>query len=162
MDDLGFEGGRELFAHGCDPSRRATPPHCPKSGVHYSKRTPQQIATELGLRPFGVERAANIRLFVLGRHFAHFSGDFKPDERAAWGLWPKVLRLVKERYELVDRSDVLQVSRSSDNYADGIEWLFHALRNDSPTLKRLPIDGEHEVKLGNVTLVIRSPHGVGD
>ena len=37
-----------------------------------------------------------ILLFVIGRHFSHFSGGVYRDSRAAWGTWPQMLRLLKE------------------------------------------------------------------
>lgn len=35
------------------------------------------------------------RLFIIGRYFAHFSGDTKPDESAAWAVWPQLIRLAR-------------------------------------------------------------------
>ncbi len=37
VDDPCLEGGRKLFPHVYDPSRRATPPHWPDFGVHYNQ-----------------------------------------------------------------------------------------------------------------------------
>ena len=34
--------------------------------------------------------------FVLGRYLVHFNGGAEPDRRAAWGTWPRVLRLLEE------------------------------------------------------------------
>ena len=60
-----------------------------------------------------------IHLFVIGRHFAHFSGGASRDSRAAWGIWPQVLRLFKE----------------SAVGSDPITWLHKTLQQQSPTLK---------------------------
>ena len=38
-----------------------------------------------------------IRVFVLGRNFARFSDDAPKDNRAAWGCWPQVIRLLSEK-----------------------------------------------------------------
>jgi len=35
------------------------------------------------------------RLFIVGRYFAHFSGDTKSDESAAWAVWPQLMRLAR-------------------------------------------------------------------
>jgi hypothetical protein len=47
-------------------------------------------------RLFGLPESAlrpQCRLFVVGRYFAHFSGEAAPDGRAAWAVWPQLMRL---------------------------------------------------------------------
>lgn len=35
-------------------------------------------------------------LFVVGRNAVHFSGEHRPDERAAWAVWPQLARVVSQ------------------------------------------------------------------
>ena len=56
------------------------------------------------------------RLFVIGRNFAHFSGSSGADDKAAWGMWPQLVRLIVE-------------APSRD---DPIGHLFDELRRDKP------------------------------
>ena len=86
--------------------------------------------------------AKRIHLFVIGRHFSHFSGEALQDSRAAWGTWPQVLRIFKE--STVD--------------SDPITWLHKMLREQSPSL-RTPVTleayemriGEYQIKYDPVT-----------
>lgn len=41
-------------------------------------------------------RVQGVLPFVLGRYLVHFSGGVEPDRRAAWGAWPRVLRLIAD------------------------------------------------------------------
>jgi len=41
-------------------------------------------------------RVQKVLPFVLGRYLVHFNGGAEPDRRAAWGTWPRVLRLMAE------------------------------------------------------------------
>ena len=63
--------------------------------------------------------AKSIHLFVIGRHFSHFSGGASRDSRAAWGTWPQMLRLFKE----------FTVG------SDPITWLHRMLQEQAPNLK---------------------------
>jgi len=95
-------------------------------------------------------------MFVLGRHFAHFSGG-EPDDRAAWGLWPQVLRLFEPAVSGEVRSVEGQDASRKAVLANPIRWLADELRKDAPS-KRLP-DGqldEQRAELGEVRLVIRA------
>jgi hypothetical protein len=62
--------------------------------------------------------------FVIGRNFAHFSGETLPDSRAAWGVWPQVLRL----------------SRESKNSSDPISTLHSELVLSSPMNKKVRVE----------------------
>lgn len=84
------------------------------------------------------ERAARdfdkrgIRLFVIGRHFSHFSGGVFRDSRAAWGTWPQMLRLLKE----------------SQVGSDPIAWLHKTLQEQSPSLRTPIAMREYETEIG--------------
>lgn len=81
-----------------------------------STRSPREIAQQFRL-PASREIGTNsVYLFALGRNFAHFSGDTGMDPRAAWGIWPQVVRLAVE----------------GRNPSDPIRGLFEGLRRDSP------------------------------
>ncbi len=58
---------------------------------------PEMTKTLIGLG-MPKQEAANIKsakLFVLGRNFSKFSGEFQTDLRAAWGHWSQVQRLLE-------------------------------------------------------------------
>lgn len=78
-----------------------------------------------------------IRLFVLGRHFAHFSGDTEPDVRAAWGMWPQVLRLCVEERDPVDP----------------IKGHFQALKAQSPFMREPSIPRGQDMQIGDLKIV---------
>ena len=71
-------------------------------------------------------------LFVVGRHFSHFSGGVYRDSRAAWGTWPQMLRLFKESYE----------------DSDPIAWLHKMLQEQSPSSKTPIISQCYEMTIG--------------
>lgn len=105
-----------------------------------SVKSHNEIVSALNLKQGGktkIEIKA-VRLFILGRNFAHFSGSHLPDPRAAWGLWPQVQRLVSESYD-----------RSSP-----IEWLYRSLKADSPVLKPHPVVEKEEIMMGDKLIVI--------
>lgn len=75
----------------------------------------------------------SIHLFVIGRHFSHFSGRVTRDTRAAWGTWPQMLRLFKE----------------STVGSDPITWLQEKLQEESTSL-RTPVKLEaYEMRIGD-------------
>ena len=93
-------------------------------------RSMEKVFEQLSLRKRDAERCTEIKLIVLGRYFAHFSGQHTPDPRAAWGTWGQVQRLLAG------------TQQGPDEYrADPVRWLVEALRRDSP-LNRM-----HEVSL---------------
>lgn len=85
-----------------------------------------------------VVKIKSFRMFLLGRNSAFFSGNWTPDTRAAWGIWPQFLRLLD----------------NLPNYENPIESLFLALQKDSPLKKPSPEFDPHEMEIGNVTIVI--------
>lgn len=101
---------------------------------------PQGFKQLLGDRKGDNPNVIAVRLFVLGRHFAHFSGETTPDPRAAWGLWPQVLRLVKESYE----------------GSDPITWLYTALQERSPLRRDPPMAEGYEMQIGKYRIVFES------
>jgi hypothetical protein len=60
--------------------------------------TAAEMARILNVSVDLTQNASSYRLFVIGRTFAHFSGDIQPDSSVAWGLWPQVLRLMHDKY----------------------------------------------------------------
>ena len=76
-------------------------------------------------------------LFVIGRHFSHFSGDINPNSGAAWGMWPQVLRLFRE----------LRTG------SDPITWLYEMLVSEAPH-RRIPtaVDG-YKMQLGEYCVI---------
>ncbi len=105
-------------------------------------KDPELIAKVLGLDlpKTGITRMS---LFVLGRNFAHFSGDEQPDERAAWGTWPQVIRLFKEGLD----------KKTLDTH-DPLGWLHETLCNESPTLKPELKRKGHKFQLGEYDIVL--------
>jgi hypothetical protein len=99
-------------------------------------------AVKLGLGSYEAE-VKGFRLFVIGRNSAHFSGDGIPNASAAWGMWPQVLRLAAETYDL----------------SNPIEGLFRALKADSPLMKRLSRLERESIKLGSKVIWIEARDG---
>jgi hypothetical protein len=91
-------------------------------------------------RTFGLpnwSKPAKCRLFVVSRYFAHFSGDTPPDGRAAWGVWPQVIRLA-----------TANVGAESP-----IEALHRSLVADSPFKRRVSVPSQ-SFCLGGTTIVM--------
>ncbi|MEX0749510.1 MAG: hypothetical protein WD359_01765 [Dehalococcoidia bacterium] len=94
-----------------------------------------EIASHLGLKNAAV---SNVYLFILGRHFSHFSGATM-DPRAAWGTWPQFMRLGLEHS---DPSEVVGA-------------LHDALCRESPELKATSLGDAAEpqtLELGGKTV----------
>lgn len=85
-------------------------------------------------------RGFDCRLFIVGRYFAHFSGDTPPDHRAAWGVWPQVVRL----------------TRNNHDPQNPIESLHSRLIADSPVGRKISLPassfrlGNHVITMGAV------------
>ena len=91
-------------------------------------------------RTFGLPnwpKPAKYRLFVVSRYFAHFSGDTPPDGRAAWGVWPQVIRLA-----------TANVGAESP-----IEALHRSLVADSPFKRKVSVPSQ-SFCLGGTTIVM--------
>ncbi len=82
----------------------------------------------------------DIKMFVLGRNFAHFSGADIPDERAAWGMWPQVLRLASQEYKMMNP----------------LGWLYESLKKDSPLTKEIPQLDDHDFRIGKTRIEVRT------
>ncbi len=94
------------------------------------------LAQTLKLNASDASKVRSFRVFVVGRNSAFFSGDWRPDTRAAWGMWHQLLRLIS----------------GLPNYDNPIEDLFRALQDDSPLKRPSPEIGERQMKIGNVTI----------
>jgi len=105
------------------------------------------IMQKLGLDRVTKTRISRVYLFILGRNFSHFSGDTKPDPRAAWGIWPQVLRLLKE-----------SIDSKSYDASDPIGWLDVKLREESPTRKPRPDVIGLDFKIGDYHIVMEPAH----
>jgi hypothetical protein len=95
-------------------------------------------------RTFKVTSPAQItavRLFMIGRNFAFFSGKESPDLRAAWGTWYQLLRLARE------------MNRSKSP----LRSLWRRLQKDAPTRKLSPQIEAQRFGLGGVTIEIDAP-----
>ena len=94
--------------------------------------SPTALVSLIGERAARDFEREGIRLFVIGRHFSHFSGGVYRDPRAAWGTWPQMLRLLKES----------QVGN------DPIAWLHQTLQEQSPSIKTPITVREYETQIG--------------
>jgi hypothetical protein len=121
-----------------------------------STRSMREIASGLGLNRFGISEVGSVETFVLGRHFANFSGD-KPDERAVWGVWPQVLRLFDDAVREEGQRGKAPGRLDKHLIDSPLKWLADGLRQDSPT-SRLPdvLSMQESVELNGVSLIIRS------
>jgi hypothetical protein len=75
--------------------------------------------------------------FVLGRYLVHFSGGVEPDRRAAWGAWPRVLRLLAE-----------------GTSGNPLASLFTRLAKDERRIEFPDTIGAREIVLGEERLVV--------
>jgi len=101
------------------------------------------ILHEIGLVQVTKAKISHVYLFVLGRNYSHFSGDAAPDPRAAWGMWPQVLRIIKEATD-----------SGSYGISDPIGWLDTKLREESPTRKSKPDLEGWEFNIGDYHVVL--------
>ena len=93
-----------------------------------------QTLASLGLSKAMTAEIKSVNVFVLGRNFSQFSGNFQTDSRAAWGHWSQVQRLLE--------------NMPSDS-PDPIGELFELLNRESPAsrapkcrnLGELSVDG---------------------
>jgi len=107
-------------------------------------KLPQTISS-LGMPKEIAQNLKDIRIFVLGRHFSHFSGECHMDDRAAWGTLPQLLRLLQSKAKGISP----------------IAILHDLMKADSPH-NRLPValegeDREDEIKIDGFKLVIHQP-----
>lgn len=85
-----------------------------------SSKSFEEVAKAFRLK--GQTPITAIRLFMLGRNFALFSGEGTPDQRAAWGMWYQFLRLARE----------------TENSTNPIQDLYNNLKRESPFTKAKP------------------------
>ena len=100
------------------------------------KRDYKEIAKLFGFRFNDMEKIKRVCFFVMGRNFAHFSGDTLPDSRAAWGGWAQVVRLFE----------------NNDYGSNEIAGLYDSLIKDSPFHKVSRIENEEILTLGDITV----------
>jgi hypothetical protein len=98
--------------------------------------TSKEISMILRLDNQTSEPPNKFRLFMLGRNFSHFSGESNPDQRAAWGFWYQVVRLM---FETV-------------NLDDPLNSLYNQLKADSPLKKDTPEFGQEVIDLNGITV----------
>lgn len=108
-------------------------------------KRPDTILHELGLDQVAKTKISRIYLFFLGRNYSHFSGDTAPDPRAAWGMWPQVLRIFKEATD-----------SGSYGVSDPIGWLDTKLREESPIRKPKPDLVAWDFHIGDYHIVLES------
>jgi len=95
----------------------------------------KELQQQLQLRHFPIKKG-NIRLFILGKYAAHFSGNDLPDTRAAWGIWLQVKRIL------------------AANPVCSLDRLFEELKNQSPyNVARLSLE-DNSVIIGNTEFTI--------
>ena len=99
---------------------------------------PEEVQRVLGV-PSNQPQPLQYRLFVIGRYFAHFSGDSVPDRRATWMVWPQLMRLAKKVAD-------------SEN---PVEELYSAAIGDSPFKKKVSVPVS-SFRLGDVTVTMQA------
>ena len=99
------------------------------STLEHSPTALANLISERAAREFD---KGGIRLFVIGRHFSHFSGGVHRDSRAAWGTWPQMLRLLKQ----------------SHVGSDPVAWLHETLQEQSPSLRTPIAVREYQTEIG--------------
>ncbi|MEA2513280.1 MAG: hypothetical protein QOJ59_2767 [Thermomicrobiales bacterium] len=86
-------------------------------------------------------RVQKVYPFVLGRYLAHFGDGPEPDRRAAWGTWPRLLRLLDG-----------QPFRATD--ANPLASLFTRLTKDVPLNRPPADDSPREIAIGGARLIV--------
>ncbi len=115
-----------------------------KVGYWQKGNEPDTILLELGLNQVTKIRISRIYLFVLGRNYSHFSGDTTPDPKAAWGMWPQVLRIFNEATD-----------SGSNGFSDPIGYLDTKLREESPIRKPKPDLEAWDFYLGDYHIILK-------
>jgi hypothetical protein len=87
-------------------------------------RSPRDVNQLLGLSKSS--QPIECLLFIVGRYFAHFSGDASMDDRAAYGHWVQVI----------------QLSQANGISGDPIRTLHSALKADSPLKRKVSVPTE--------------------
>ena len=100
--------------------------------------TEKDIYRSLGLSGKSAQ-TLQYRLFVVGRYFAHFSGNTRPDPRAAWSVWPQVMRL----------------ARAAANTPNPLDALHSAVVADSPLNKTISLPPS-SFRLGDRTITMQA------
>lgn len=105
-------------------------------GVNEYLRTATWEEIRVAFRlPKACEPVSQYLLFVVGRNATHFSGDQRPDERAAWAVWPQLAR----------------VSSQMNTQAWGLNDLHKALIAERPHDADIEL-GTFSFTLGDVTV----------
>jgi hypothetical protein len=90
-------------------------------------------------RLFGLPKSApkpHSRLFVVGRYFAHFSGEAAPDGRAAWAVWPQLTRLAGAIRESENPIVQLHTVVATDSpFNKNISWSLPSFQLGGRTIK---------------------------
>lgn len=107
----------------------------------YAEGRMANTLASLGMPSEVAKQIQSVRVFVLGRTFSHFSGEYPTDDRAAWGNWFQVLRLCDGRVDP----------------ASPIASLHQLLIADSPVDRTPRTLHQQEFRVGGVTLVMH-PH----
>ncbi|WP_404362384.1 hypothetical protein ACIHQR_21155 [Corallococcus coralloides] len=100
----------------------------------------EQLGKDLGLPAAKARNISSAHLFVIGRNFAHFSSVEAPDERAAWGHWPQLVRLTTEH---------------PGEKQSPIKWLHDTLKSDSPHNKPINFPSDHHEEIGGLSMQLR-------
>jgi len=114
-----------------------------KVSIWLANKEPDEIAQAFSIEQFTKINVSKVLLFILGRYYVHFSVDEPPDSRAAWGMWPQVLRLYKEGLEA-----------NTYDSSDPLGWLHAKLLNESPFLKPRPELEQYEFELEDLKVVL--------
>lgn len=94
QDSLGFSGPR--LASGRRNFTSTTSIWASRLKEWMRKRSLEAAGGALGLSTADCARVTGVRLFVVGRNFAHFSGVERKDEHIAWATWPQFLNRVSQ------------------------------------------------------------------
>ena len=107
---------------------------CEWSGGREMART----LISMGLAKDIAEGIKAVKVFVVGRNFSQFSGEFETDPRAAWGNWSQVQRLL----------DGISVDDAP------FEKLYDLLKQEIPANRAPKYLGRTELKVGGITVRI--------
>jgi hypothetical protein len=98
-----------------------------------------QTLRSCGMPKRAAEGITDTKVFVLGRNFSHFSGEFQKDTRAAWGSWARLATLLQE---------------NPQNECP-LSFLFDSFQNEPPSSRFSFKDQPVELKIDGLTVVLR-------
>lgn len=101
---------------------------------------PSPLLRSCGVLKSWAEQICDVKVFVIGRNFSHFSGEAQKDLRAAWGNWARLCIVLKE----------------NPNLECPLSFVFDSFQNDSPFSRFTLESNSNRLEIEGLTVVLRS------